>query len=59
MHGGGDGGSVHPGVGDEVEQVAGVVVDEVEDVDGFAVAESGVGDIGLPAFVWQGCFEAS
>lgn len=59
MHGGGDGGAVHPGVSNEIEQVAGVIVEEVKDIDGFAVAESDVGDIGLPAFVGQGRFEAS
>ena len=42
----------------EVEQVAGVVVDEVEDVDAGAVCQVEVCDVCLPAFVGAGCFES-
>nr|WP_231881008.1 hypothetical protein [Brachybacterium sp. sponge] len=41
------------GSGAEVEQVAGVVVEEVEDLDSSPGGEEGVGDVCLPALVGQ------
>ena len=44
--------------GADVEEVSGMVVEEVEDLDPGAGGEEPVGDVGLPAFVGQVCFEA-
>lgn len=35
-----------------------MVVEEIKDFDACAVGEEDVGDVGLPAFVGQCCFEA-
>jgi len=47
------------GVGGEVEQVAGVVVDEVQDLHAGAVGQGPVGEVGLPHLIGLGGCEAS
>lgn len=47
------------GVGGEVEQVAGVVVDEVQDLHAGAPGQGPVGEVGLPHFVGLGGGEAA
>ena len=47
------------GVGGAAEQVAGVVVEPVEDLDVGAVGEAPVGEVGLPALVGLGGVEAA
>jgi hypothetical protein len=46
-----------PVVRGDVQGVAGVVVEPVEDLDIGAVGESPVGEVGLPALVWLGGLE--
>src|SRR5699024_6901064 len=52
-HGAGEG-----GLCGEMEQVAGVVVEEVQDLHAGGVGEEPVGDVGLPALVGQVGLEA-
>lgn len=49
----------HGGVGGAADEVAGVVVEPVEDLDIGAVGQPPVGEVGLPALVGLGGFELS
>jgi len=55
---GDDGGAGDARVGDGGEQVAGVVVDEVQDLHVLSCAEAHVGEVGLPGLVRQVGLEA-
>lgn len=54
----GDGVAGDRGVGGAGEEVAGVVVEPVEDLHVGAVGQAPVGEVGLPALVGLGGFEA-